>query len=181
MRADTRNETILIRPVTTPLRARCMLTFHSGLTIQLDIEARDKPGMLSVAWDLPLPVEAPPPPPNELPPNFNKDHAYANYEMKLEEGPKPPWYPVGVVDDGANTMIKFPNQFDGIRLPVVQGIQQNGNPALVQSRLFQRPEFGAWMYVPGLWPALEVKDGAGIKVKLIRQPPKQLQGGSSAY
>src|SRR5262245_63499240 len=99
MRADTRNETILIRPVTTPLRARGMLTFHSGLTIQLDIEARDKPGMLSVAWDLPPPVEAPPPPPNEIRPSFDKDRAYANYALKLEEGQKPPWYPVGAVDD----------------------------------------------------------------------------------
>jgi len=179
-RSDARNETVVVKPApesNPPFNARGMLVFQSGLTLHLFLEAREKPGMLSVSWDLPPPVVPPPPPPDQLPPVFNKDKAYAGYTVTLEEGQKPPWYPTGAVDDGKNTMIRFPTQFDGIRLPVVQGIQQNGSPALVQSRFYQRPEHGAWIYIQGLWPALQVKDAAGITVKLIRRPPKQAQGG----
>jgi len=172
-KGDTRTESMVVKPVTAPLVARGMLVFQSGLRLHLKLVARKQPGMLSVSWDLP-PQPPPPPPPQVLPPEFNKDRAYANYTLELDGKQKPPWYPVGAVDDGKNTMIKFPTQFDGIRMPVVQGIQQNGSPALVQSRLYQRPEHGAWLYVQGLWPALSVRDAAGITVKVVRHTPRTL-------
>ena len=55
---------------------------------------------------------------------------------------------------------------------MVQGLQQTGKPALVQSRLYVRPEHGTWLYVQGLWPALQLQDGAGVRVEAVRQAPR---------
>jgi hypothetical protein len=32
-----------------------------------------------------------------------------------------------------------------------------------------RPEQGAWLLVQGLWPALDLKDNAGLQVRIVRQ------------
>jgi hypothetical protein len=91
----------------------------------------------------------------------------------------PPWLLTAVVDNGKNTLIQFPGTLDGTRMPVVTGVQQTGKPALVQSRLYVRPEHGTWLYVQGLWPALALRDSAGLQVTLVRQPPQtpRAEGG----
>ncbi len=170
----SRREVVVLRPVQAPQTGRGVLVFQSGLAIYLKLLAHERPGMLSVAWELPeRPMPAPELPPDQRPPQFDNEAAYAGYTMTLEGKTKlpPPWYPEAVLDDGRNTLIKFRDTLDGIRLPVVQGIQQNGMPALVQSRLYVREDHGAWLYVQGLWPALQLKDGAGQRVKMMRQVP----------
>lgn len=140
--------------------------------------------MLSVSWEVP---ERPPPPPevppDQRPPQFDNALAYADYRIELEgkATQPPPWFPEAVLDDGKNTMIRFRGMLEGIRLPVVSGIQQTGKPALVQSRLYVRPDHGAWMYVQGLWPALTLRDSAGISVRLVRQVPQSITEVRHAY
>jgi hypothetical protein len=174
----SRREVVALRPTTAPLTARGLLVLQSGLTIHLKLLAQERPGMLSVTWDLPAQPPAPPELPiDQRPPRFDNAQAYAGYTMALEgKAPlPPPWFPEGVLDDGKNTLIKFPGTLDGIRPPVVSGIQQTGKPALVQSRLYVRPNHGAWMYVQGLWPALQLKDAAGMRVKVVRQSPQSTE------
>jgi hypothetical protein len=177
----SRQELIAVRPLQAPQKGRDMLVFQSGGTpIYLQFIAAERPGMLSVAWDIPVPevVANKPPeiPLDQRPPIFRAQLAYAAYG--LSAGGKatltPPWHPSKVVDDGQNTLIHLPTNLAGQRMPVVTGIQQNGKPALVQSRLYvrkDRPQDGAWLYVQGLWPALELTDSAGLKVKIVRQVP----------
>jgi hypothetical protein len=49
----SRQELIAVRPVQAPQRGRDMLLFQSGLTLYLQFVASERPGMLSVAWDMP--------------------------------------------------------------------------------------------------------------------------------
>jgi type IV secretory pathway VirB9-like protein len=182
----SRQELIAVRPVQAPQKGRDMLLFQSGLTLYLQFIATERPGMLSVAWDMPARQMTPPPLPlDQQPPKFDNARAYAGYRLEVDEKAAltPPWLPTAVVDDGKNTLIRLPGTLEGTRMPVVTGIQQTGKPALVQSRLYVRPEHGAWLYVQGLWPKLMLRDGAGLTVALVRQPPQThlAQGAAHAH
>ena len=74
------------------------------------------------------------------------------------------------MDDGKNTLLRFRGTLEGIRLPVISGVQQNGSLALVQSRWYVRPEHGAWLYVQGLWPALQLQDAQGLRCGSCARP-----------
>jgi len=177
-----RQELIAVRPLQAPQKGRDMILLQSGLTIYLQFLAQERPGMLSVVWEMPEPATAPVPelPLDQRPPTFNSDAAYSGYVVKLEgkSGFEPPWYPKAVVDDGRNTLINLGTAMDGQRMPSVVGIQQNGKPALVASRLYIHPERqqdSAWFYVQGLHPALALKDAAGMSVLITRQVPVSVQ------
>ena len=176
----SRQEVLTVRPIVQPDQklpppTRAMLVYQSGVKKRLLFKAQERPGMISVEWALAEESKKPVPPPmDEQPPAFDSTRVYAAYTITLEGKKKfpPPWLPEAVVDDGMNTLIKFRTQFEGVRLPVLNGVQQNGQPALVQTRLYVRPDAGAWLWVQGLWPALTLKDAAGITVKVVRQVPK---------
>jgi len=168
------SEFMVVHPQWTGMTTRATLVFRSGLTIPVSFTSREQPGMLSVVWELPPKAPEPPPIPiDKQPPLFDKSRAYQGYTLTLASKSKyqPAWWPEAVLDDGHNTLIKFKGSLDGIRMPVVQGINQAGKPELVQSRLFVREEYGAFLYVAGLWPALMLKDAAGLAVQATRQPP----------
>jgi type IV secretory pathway VirB9-like protein len=172
-----RREVVALRPVQAPLTARALLVLQSGLTIHLKLLAHTKPGMLSVTWDVPALTSVPPRhaplPVDQRPPQFESAHAYTGYALDADDTPTriPPWLPEAVLDDGRNTLLKFRGTLEGIRMPVVSGVQQDGSLALVQSRWYVRPEHGAWLYVQGLWPALELRDAQGLRVRVVRQGP----------
>ena len=171
-----RREVVALRPVQAPQTARALLVLQSGLTIHLKLLARQRPGMLSVTWDIPalttVPLQARLPL-DQQPPPFNAQQVYAGYTLDTDSNPTrvPPWLPEIVLDDGKNTLLRFRGTLDGIRMPVVSGVQQNGSLALVQSRWYVRPAHGAWLYVQGLHPALELKDAQGLRVRVVRQGP----------
>ena len=75
----TRREVVVIRPLEVPLSARSMLIFQSGLTISLKLIAQERPGMLSVTWDVPetKPV-LPEVPIDKQPPRFDRALAYSD-------------------------------------------------------------------------------------------------------
>ena len=87
----------------------------------------------------------------------------------------PPCVPEAVLDDGRNTLLKCRGTLKGTRVPLVSGVEQNGSLALVQSRWYVRPEHGAWLYVQGLHPALQLQDAQGLKVKVVRPSPHLAQ------
>ena len=130
--------------------------------------------MLSVTWDVPARVPTTMPvrlPLDQHPPKFDSQQVYAGYTLDTDSNPTrvPPWLPEIVLDDGTNTLLRFRGTLEGIRMPVVSGVQQNGSLALVQSRWYVRPEHGAWLYVQGLHPALELTDAQGLRVRVVRQ------------
>jgi type IV secretory pathway VirB9-like protein len=178
---DAQREVLAIRPLYAPMIGRGVVLLRSGAQILLKLVAQEQPGALSVTFDLPATAIAPPKPtPDQVPPRFDTANAYEGYTLQVEGKARPAWMPEGILDDGHNTLIKFPGLLEGMRVPVVNGIRQDGKPALVQSLLYIRPEHGAWMYIQGLWPALELKDAAQVGVKIVRQPPNP-EGKRHAY
>jgi type IV secretory pathway VirB9-like protein len=168
-----RQQLIAIRPKYTEMQTRSVLQLQSGAAIQLALESQERPGMLRVSWVLPeLPKGPPPLTPDKIPPVFDNQVAYADYRLTVKsKGSGPAWMPQAVVDDGKVTMIRFPPGMDALRVPVASGIKQDGEPALVQTRLYHRPEHGYWLYVQGLWPAVELRDAAGVIVRAVRKEP----------
>jgi type IV secretory pathway VirB9-like protein len=173
----SRRETVAVRPVVAPLTARGLLVLQSGFALHLKLQAQERPGMLSVTWDVPEKPQRPEmeQSPDQKPPLFDNAKAYPGYTIALDKKAKQPpaWLPDAALDDGKNTLIRFRGSLDGLRVPVVQGLQQNGKPALVQSRLYVRPEHGAWLYVQGVWSGLTLQDPAGIRVTVSRQTPQE--------
>jgi type IV secretory pathway VirB9-like protein len=170
-----RREVVALRPVQAPQTARALLVLQSGLTIHVKLLAMRRPGMLSVTWDIPalVSVTMQPLPLDQRPPQFDAQQVYSEYTLESDSHPTrvPPWLPEIVLDDGTNTLLRFRGMLEGIRMPVISGVQQNGRLALVHSRWYVRPEHGAWLYVQGLWPALQLTDAQGLSVRVVRQGP----------
>jgi type IV secretory pathway VirB9-like protein len=170
----SRREVVALRPVQAPQTARALLVLQSGLTIHIKLLALLRPGMLSVTWDIPAlaPVTMPLPL-DQRPPQFDAQQVYSGYTLESDSHPArvPPWLPEIILDDGKNTLLRFRGTLEGIRMPVVSGVQQNGSLALVHSRWYVRPEHGAWLYVQGVHPALHLQDAQGLRVRVVRQVP----------
>lgn len=178
----TRQHLIAIRPMYTELKTRAVINMKNGAPIQLDIETQERPGMLRVSWVLPEPVAPPPVTPDQLPPVFDDHLAYNRYTVRLEsKGGPPAWMPTGIVDDGKNTLILLPAVLEGVRAPVASAIQQNGHAALVQTRLYKRPDKTFSLYMQGLHPAVELRDAAGIIVRAEREVPQAPMAKESSY
>lgn len=178
---ETHQEVISIRPNDiVGLKGRDMLMLSSGYPIYLQLTSQERPGMLSVTWSMPeRSTEPEAPPMDERPPKFNAGQAYTGYSYFLDGKTQvaPPWMPKLIVDDGHNTLVKFQTALVGQRLPAVVGLDQAGNPVIVSSRLYARPETpgqsGSWLFFQGLHPAFILKDAAGITVKVVRHAPAQ--------
>jgi type IV secretion system protein TrbG len=175
-----RQEVVAIRPLSDPADGQFRpfdtitgLLFRSGVTIFCKLIAREAPGMISVTWELPAPTTPVPAevPVMQRPPKVDLSRIFSNYRIEPQGKTRPPWVPVSAFDDGTRTFIKFAEPLTYTRGPGVFGVTPAGTTALVQSRMYtvpQRPELGAWMIVQGLWPALELKDNAGLTVKIVR-------------
>jgi type IV secretion system protein TrbG len=172
----TRQETVVIRPLLAPQEATTALLFQSGLILFCKLIATEKTGMLSVTWDVsPAVASLPIPelPVIQRPPKMNLERLFTGYTTTVQGKYPPPWLPSSVFDDGTRTFLRIPAEnLQGTRAPAVFGITQAGTTALVQSHLYVSPDQkDAAVLVQGLWPALLMKDSAGLAVKIVRQTP----------
>jgi type IV secretory pathway VirB9-like protein len=179
----TRNDLIALRATQAPQRAvHVPLIFRSGLIITVRLVTVAGDPMSLVQWQVPPVVaKVQEVPLTSRPPKFDTTRSYTGYTLTVEGKDKlaPPWMPVAVADDGSNTLIQFTRALDWTRSPVVVGIAQNGKPNITPSRYWHRPDApdaGAWLFVQGRWPALLLKDSAGLRVKIVRQPPSNAGG-----
>jgi Conjugal transfer protein len=177
---ETVNDVVAIRAKQAPQRAvNVPLVFRSGLVLTLRLVTVEGDPMTLVQWTLPEePARAKEIPVGDRPPKFDTSHPYTGYTIAVagKEKLTPPWMPVAVADDGQNTLVKFERALDWTRAPVVVGMAQNGHPSITPNRYYTRPgalDEGAWLFVQGLWPAIRLKDSAGLEVQIVRTPPSQ--------
>jgi hypothetical protein len=175
---ETVNDLLALRAKQAPQRAvNVPLIFRSGLILTVRLVTVEGDPMTLVQWHVPaLPTKAVEMPLTARAPKFDASRTYTGYIIEIAGKDKipPPWVPVAVVDDGSNTLVKFARALDWTRSPVVVGLAQNGQPSITPNRYYTRPdapEAGAWLFIQGLWPALQLKDSAGLMVKIVRQPP----------
>lgn len=180
---ETTNDILALRarqapqpPVDVPL------IFRSGLILVVRLVTVEGQPMSLVQWNVPEaePVRAELPM-TARPPRFDDRNPYLGYTLSVggKDAVSPPWLPVAIADDGSNTLIKFSRALDWTRAPVVVGVAQNGKPVIAPNRYWTKPDApdeGAWLFVQGLWPALTLKDSAGLTVTITRQPPVQTAG-----
>jgi len=172
----TRQEVIALRPLQAGYRTTTALLFQSGLTIFCHLLATEGPAMVSVSWEMPpAPARSPELPSAQRPPQIDVGRLHTDYRLEPQGKLTPPWMPVAVFDDGTRTYVKFREALTYTRAPGVFGLTPQGTTALVQSHMYvipNHPEQGAWLLVQGLWPALTLKDSAGLVVKVVRQAPQ---------
>jgi len=174
-----REEAVVVRPLQTGQKpTQTALLFQSGLKLFVRLLTMDETGMLSVTWTVPPPAVSPVPalPVTQRPPKIDLTRLHTQYLFEHVGQVLPPWMPVAVFDDGTRTYVKFREALTYTRAPGVFGITPHGEIAQVQSHMYVRPEApeaGAWVLVQGLWSALELKDSAGLMVRVVRQSPTQ--------
>ena len=169
-----RREIIVARPIQEGRALTTGIFLESGATIFCRFLVRSQ-AAVSVRWQMPKPESTTRPMPvNERPPKLDVTRIHAGYRVELLGNVRPPWWPNSIFDDGTKTVIKFTEALTFTRAPAVTGLTQQGTAALVQSHMYVtpgQPEKGAWLLVQGLWPALELQDSTGIKVRIVRSIP----------
>jgi type IV secretory pathway VirB9-like protein len=167
---------IVIRPGTAPQEAMTTLLFQSGLIIPLKLIAYPTAAkaMLMVSWAPPAQAAEPQArthtPPEERPPTIDRSRIFTGYTVQALGKYTPPWLPVGVFDNGKRTYIRLnADALDAGQAPVVIGLTQQHQQALVQSRLWRGTRDAA-IIVERLYPAFLMQDHAGLQVRIERQP-----------
>lgn len=168
---------VVIAPVKAGQELTGVFWMKSGLTIPYKLISVEKDGMVTVRWkDVPTGTKKADPLAIARavhPPKINMERRHLGYRLEVKGKYEPPWIPEGVFDDGTRTFIKFPEALTYTRAPAVFGVTPAGTTALVQSYMYTRPdhpEQGAMLIIQGLWPALELKDTAGLTMRIIREP-----------
>ena len=175
-----RQEAVVIRPLQTGQETITGLLFQSGLMIFCKLRALPSTSMVQVTWTVPprprpLLATTPETPGSLHPPKIDVGRLYTAYRIAPQGKRAPAWLPVSTFDDGTRTYIKFREALTYTRAPGVFGKTPQGTTELVQSHMYvvpDQPERGAWLLVQGLWPALELKDSAGMVVTVVRQAPQ---------
>jgi type IV secretory pathway VirB9-like protein len=164
------------KPSTTPI------VFKSGLVIFLKVVTVEDSPLLGFTWDLSLqPRPEPEVPVAQRPPKLDMARIFRDYEVKVTSKYPPPWLPTEVFDDGTMTLLRLPaDGIKGTRLPGIAGVNQTGGAVLVQAHLWTSPDGTQAMFVvQGIFPAVTLKDAAGLAVKIVRgsAPPAEAMVG----
>jgi type IV secretory pathway VirB9-like protein len=102
---------------------------------------------------------------------------HRGYTIEVESKVPPPWMPDAVFDDGSKTFLHFREALTYTSGPAVFGVNQQGKVVPTASHMFvkpptpEEPHDGAWMIVPRLYPALQLKDSSNLSLRIIRQAP----------
>lgn len=168
-----RQEVVLIRALTPQSQGYTALMLQSGLMIFCRLVPAARPGVAAITWDLPAePPPLPVLPIGSRPPRIDLSRVFTGYQVSVQGKHTPPWLPQQVFDDGSLTVLRFAEPLTYTRAPAVFGLHPDGKPGLVQSHMYVtpgHPERGAWLLVQGLWPALDLDDGHGLKLRITRQ------------
>lgn len=169
-----RRETVILGAKEPGTEAYTALQFLSGLNIWLKLVAVEQGGMMSVSWDLPPMPKGPETiPVAQRPPKINMERLHTQYSLEVEGKHTPPWMPTGAFDDGTRMYLYFAEPLTYTRAPGVFALDQQGKVNLTQSHMFISDSTeGTYLMVQGLWPALRLQDGSGLKVLLTRQNPQ---------
>ena len=158
---DTRRVHIMVKP-TRPAIETNLVVNTDRRTYLIELRAREKPYMPSVAWFYPEDrterARAVPPTP-VLP-----DPTQRRYRYTLE-GDNPPWRPVGVYDDGRKIYVEFSPGIVQGEMPPLFVVGPDGKPEIVNYRTYRNV-----LIVDRLFAAAELRLGGDTqqRVRIIR-------------
>lgn len=164
---DTRRTHIMVKP-TRPSIETNLVVNTDRRTYLIELRAREKPYMPSVAWFYPADrgarTRAMPPVP------VIPDLPARRYRYAIE-GDSPPWRPVNAYDDGRKTYVEFSPGVSQGEMPPLFVIGANGKTELVNYRAY-----GNVLIVDRLFAAAELRLGEEHqqKVRIVRTDGRSL-------
>jgi type IV secretion system protein VirB9 len=137
-------------------------------TYLIELRAREKPYMPSVAWFYP---EDRPGRANTLPPTpFIPEMNQRRYRYVIE-GDRPPWRPVNAYDDGRKVYVEFSPGIEQGEMPPLFVVGPDGKSELANFRAYKN-----LLIVDQLFAAAELRLGGEKqqKVRIVRNDGRQL-------
>jgi hypothetical protein len=175
---DTYQDKLSIRPFYTGLDATTPLMFDTGQFFLVQLKSQDASGTLAVTWEMPPTVQPQAnaklvklPPAGPQPPKIALDRLHIQY--KLEPGKvSVSWFPAEAYDDGNITVIRFAESLKFTSSPILTAVEGK-RTVPVEYTVFavpDHPEKGEFYVTRGLYPRLQLRDGKGGIVTIIRLP-----------
>lgn len=180
---ETYQEKIIVRPVQAGLNATTPILFDTGHFFFVRFLSQDKSGTLAATWELPEGSLPPVPskvvklqPQGQQPPKIALDRLHIQYKIVMGKT-KVSWLPVEAYDDGNLTVIRFAESLKFTSAPVLVA-PQGKRTIPIEYTVFavpNHPERGEFYVTRGLYPKLQLRDGNGGIVTIIRLPSPQPQ------
>ena len=164
---DTRRVHIMVKP-TRPAIETNLVVNTDRRTYLIELRAREKPYMPSVAWFYPedRPGRAKALPPTPFIPEMNQ----RRYRYVIE-GDRPPWRPVNAYDDGRKVYVEFSPGIEQGEMPPLFVVGPDGKSELANYRAYKN-----LLIVDQLFAAAELRLGGEKqrKVRIVRNDGRQL-------
>jgi type IV secretory pathway VirB9-like protein len=172
---DSRRETVVVQPLQPGLVLKTGVLFRSGLFFFLSLEPVAAGAWMAVECVLASPGGPVSPAPalaGGQAPQINLAYYDDQYTLSVlgKRPTPPPWMPSRVFSDDRNTFVAFPSRLGFTHAPVAYGIQQDHARVLVEQQpyLHPDPQRGQLLMLKGLWPAIDLQDRAGQRVRIVR-------------
>ena len=164
---DTRRVHIMVKP-TRPAIETNLVVNTDRRTYLIELRAREKPYMPSVAWFYPedRPGRAKALPPTPFIPEMNQ----RRYRYVIE-GDRPPWRPVNAYDDGRKVYVEFSPGIEQGEMPPLFVVGPDGKSELANYRAYKN-----LLIVDQLFAAAELRLGGEKQqaVRIVRNDGRQL-------
>ena len=164
---DTRRVHIMVKPTRSAIETNLVVNTDRR-TYLIELRAREKPYMPSVAWFYPedRPGRSKALPPTPFIPEMNQ----RRYRYVIE-GDRPPWRPVNAYDDGRKVYVEFSRGIEQGEMPPLFVVGPDGKSELVNYRGYKN-----LLIVDQLFAAAELRLGGEKqqKVRIIRKDGRQL-------
>jgi P-type conjugative transfer protein TrbG len=164
---DTRRVHIMVKPTRSAIETNLVVNTDRR-TYLIELRAREKPYMPSVAWFYPedRPGRAKALPPTPFIPEMNQ----RRYRYVIE-GDRPPWRPVNAYDDGRKVYVEFSPGIEQGEMPPLFVVGPDGKSELANYRAYKN-----LLIVDQLFAAAELRLGGEKqqKVRIVRNDGRRL-------
>lgn len=172
---EERQEAIIVRPTVAGLEATTPLLTKSGHLLLCRLKSQEKAAVLAVTWELPLVqvvTAAGSAPAAPKGPVIHLARLHTQYT--IEPGKVPVnWMPAEVYDDGNVSVVRF-TELKHTAAPALFALGPDGTkPLPLEYTTYAvpgHPEKGEFYVTRGLYARLQLRDGAGGVVTIIRLP-----------
>jgi type IV secretory pathway VirB9-like protein len=170
-----RQEAITLRPASAGVEATTPLLTKSGHMFLIRLKSQEAPGVLMVTWELPLmKVLTPPGTTTTTPKGPAIDLARLHTQYRIAPGKTAVnWTPAEIYDDANMTVIRFTESLRYTAAPILTAVGPGGKAIPVEYTTYavpNQPAKGEFYLTRGIYPRLQLRDGNGGLVTLVRLP-----------
>jgi type IV secretory pathway VirB9-like protein len=167
---------VIIRPVSPGLEATTPLLTKNGQMFLIRLKSQETAGILACTWELPtVQVLTPPGTAASMPKGPTIDLARLHTQYKMESGKGAvSWMPAEVYDDANSTIVRFTESLAYTAAPILLAVSADGKKTIpLEYTTYSVPgrqDKGLFYITRGIYPRLQLRDGNGGVVTIVRQP-----------